>query len=332
MNADRVGLDVGFGVVKSAIVRDGKLKTDDFPSLIGQRQELAKYRVLGGGRRRATRLVYEGIDYYVGDDALEYSRTKAGRQDRGRIGTVEERVMMLAALARLGVDEAHIVTGLPIMWFDSRRDLVRSWKGEHRFIWGRKERVVTVHGVITVPQPFGGFYAHFLGDNGIAQIEEAEMLRTYGFLDVGWNTTDLSAVRELKPVERWSNGERVGVRDVLEIVGEDVQSRCGLELLPHELDRAVKDGRVEAYGKYYDIGGVTKSAVTSVSQQVVAAATRLWGNGERFTRILIFGGGAGMMGQALRDAFPHNGVVLPKPGLANAVGFCRFAQRPALFG
>jgi hypothetical protein len=57
MNMDRVGLDVGFGIVKSAIIRDGELKTDSFPSLIGQKQELARYRVLGERRRRAIGMV-----------------------------------------------------------------------------------------------------------------------------------------------------------------------------------------------------------------------------------------------------------------------------------
>jgi hypothetical protein len=186
---------------------------------------------------------------------------------------------------------------------------------------------------VTVPQPFGGFYSHFLGNDGISLEGEETLMRTYGFLDVGWNTTDLSAIHELKPVERWSGGERVGVRNILEIVGNEVQSRYGLDLSPHELDDAARRGerRVEVFGKYHDIGDIVDSATTTLAQQVVAVATRLWGNGERFTKILIFGGGAALLGPALLSAFPHNGVVLNKPALANAVGFCRFAQRPALF-
>jgi plasmid segregation protein ParM len=326
----RVGLDVGFGDAKAAVLVDGKLRTVSFPSVLGQAQDLAAYGVglNGAGRRRAKRLVYDGVEYYVGDDALQHSRTQAGRQDRARIGSVEERVLALAALAQLGVERAAVVTGLPVLWFDDRRALARSLKGEHRFTWGKQERAITISSVITAPQPFGGFYAHSLDDGGRAIMAEDEMFRTFGFLDIGWNTTDLTAIARLRPVDRWSGGERVGVRNVIEIVGDAVLRQYGLELAPHEMDAAIRERRVEVFGEYRDIGALIDSATTTLAQQVVAAATRLWGNGERMTRILIFGGGAAVLGSAVRTAFPHNAVVLPNPALANAIGFCRFAQRP----
>ena len=43
--------------------------------------------------------------------------------------------------------------------------------------------------------------------------------------------------------------------------------------------------------------------------------------------MLVSGGGAALMGKALVRAFPHNAEVLPRPGLSNALGFARFAQR-----
>src|SRR5262245_1700580 len=116
---ERIGLDVGFGDVKAAKIVDQKLSTISFPSVLGQAQALSDFTVglNGAARRKATRLVYEGVEYYVGSEALEHSRTLAGRQDRGRIGSVEERVLALAALAKLDVSEAFIVTGLPVLWF-----------------------------------------------------------------------------------------------------------------------------------------------------------------------------------------------------------------------
>lgn len=326
----RVGLDVGFGDVKAARLQDDKFETVSFPAILGQAQDLASYSTgLGGSRRRATRLVYDGVEYYVGHEALRHSRTLAGRQDRARIGSVEERVLALAALAQLGVDRAYIVTGLPVLWFDDRRKLSRSLRGEHRFVWDKEERVIHVVGVTTVPQPFGGFYWRFLDDRGLATVSEDEMLRTYAFLDVGWNTSDMSAIQELRPVERWSGGARVGVRNVVEIVGDQVQRRLGLELQPHEIDDAVRLRRVEVFGEYHDIGDIVDGAIVGLAQQEISAATQLWGNGERMSEILIFGGGVAIpgVGRELRKAFPHNSTVLSRPALANALGFCRFAQR-----
>jgi PRTRC genetic system protein D len=326
---ERIGLDIGFGDTKAARIADGKLHTVSFPSVLGQAQDLTNFGTgLGGAtRRKATRLIYESVQYYIGDDALHHSRTQAGRQDRARIGSVEERVLALAALARLDVTDAYIVTGLPVLWFEDRQKLARSLRGTHEFTWGRQKRLITVHGIKVLPQPFGGFYAHALDQAGQSAITEPEIMRTFGFLDIGWNTTDLSAIQNLQPVEKWSGGERVGVRNVIEIVGDALSRRYGLALAPHEIDAAIQQRRVEIYGQYEDIGELIDSATTALAQQVVAAATRLWGNGERMSHILIFGGGAAVLGQAIRDAFPRNGVLLPAPALTNAIGFSRFAQR-----
>jgi PRTRC genetic system protein D len=328
---DRIGLDVGFGDVKAAKLIDGKFQTVSFPAVSGQAQDLASYGTgLGTRRRRAKRLIYDGVEYYVGEEALQHSRTLAGRQDRARIGSVEERVLALAALAQLDATDAYLITGLPVMWFDDRRRLANSLRGEHRFTWGGQECVLTVHGLAVVPQPFGGFYAHFLDQRGVASIPDGELHRTYAFFDIGWNTTDLTAIQALQPVERWSGGERVGVRNVIEIVGDQISRRHGLELQPHEIDRAIQAGRIEVFGEWQAISDIVASATASLAQQEVSAATRLWGNGERMTNILIFGGGAAILGKEIRKAFPKNGILLGNPAMSNALGFCKFAQRKAL--
>jgi len=325
-----VGLDVGFGDAKAAVIRDGKLHTVQFPAVLGHAAQLssASTGLAATTRRRAKRLVYNGVEYFVGEDALLHSHTQAGRQDRGRIGSDEERILALAALARLDVTEAVIVTGLPVMWFDDRKKLVKSLRGEHTFTWGNQPRTIRINQVLTAYQPFGGFYAWALDEQGRARFSEDELMRTYGFFDIGWNTTDLSAIRQMQPVDHWSGGARVGVRNVIDIVADEINRR-GLNLTPHEVNQAIKERRVEVFGQYQDIGDVIDSATTSLAQQVVAVATDRWGNGERLSHILIFGGGAALMGKAIQQAFPRNSTVLPNPWLSNAVGFCHFAQRAA---
>jgi PRTRC genetic system protein D len=328
----RIGLDIGFGYVKSVSIERGKKRATVFPAVLGQAQALSSFDVgLGRGRQRANAITYNGIAYYVGHDCLAHSRTWAARQDRSRIGSQEERLLALVALAKLEVRECAIVAGLPWPWYDDRHKLKRSLVGEHRLTIGRNEHTITIHRVRVVPQPIGGFYCHFLDLRGVACVPQAEMLRTYGFLDIGWNTTDLTALRRLQPVERWSGGERIGVRRVIEIVDDQIRRRYGLELSPHEVDEAVRSRQVEIYGKTIDISEVVDSATQAVAQQIRARATALWGNGERFSRIFIFGGGAAVMGRAVRQAFPKNSEILPQPCLANAIGFAKFAQRPATF-
>lgn len=329
MNIERVGLDIGYGDDKAVVLRDGRLATVTFPAILGHAQALSRYTTgLGRAtRRRATRLVHDGVEYYIGDDALRHSRTQAGRQDRRRIGSVEERVLALAALARLNIRHAYIVTGLPILWFDDRKKLSRNLFGEHYFTWGRQERHITIHQVVVLPQPFGGFYAHVLDATGRSTVPEKEILRTFACLDVGWNTTDMTVIKNLEPYDQWTGGARVGVRDLIQIVDDEVKRTYGLDLKPHEVQQDITDRRIEVYGDYHDIADLVSSATASLAQQVVSTATDLWGNGERLSLILIFGGGGAYFGRDIRAAFPRNSILLPNPALANAIGFCYFAQR-----
>ena len=325
----RVGVDVGFGITKAAVIRDGKMATLSFPSVIGNAERLLKTRVLNGHRARALTVTYGGHEYYVGDDALRHSTTLgAGQQDRQRIGSDGERILMLAALARLGVTDAAIVTGLPVLWFDEEyKALRKSWKGEHHLLVNGTEYIITVSSVRVTPQPFGGFYSHFLDDEGRATVPEAEIMRAYGFLDVGWNTTDLTAIDGLQPVDKWGRGVKAGVRDVVGMVSDEIAHRHGMAMDAHEVDAAIRAGYLEVYGERHDIAKLVEDATASLAGQVRAAATSVWGNGERLAKVLIFGGGAAVMGKALLGTFPHNGVLLERPAMANAVGFCRFAQR-----
>jgi len=90
-----VGIDVGFGEVKIVKLTDGK------PRMTAPQVTLRLHRNLH--RARTTRIVYQGQTFFVGEDALRYSRAYAARQDRQRIGSLEERVLMLAALTRLDI-------------------------------------------------------------------------------------------------------------------------------------------------------------------------------------------------------------------------------------
>ncbi len=119
----------------------------------------------------------------------------------------------------------------------------------------------------------------------------------------------------------------MGVRNVIQIVGDEILRAYGLELKPREIEQAIHERQVEVFGQYHDISDLINSATAVLAQQVVSSATELWSDGRRMSRILIFGGGGGFFGPAIRPVFPSNSVQLPKPALSNAIGFCYYAQR-----
>ena len=327
----RLGLDVGFGDVKLAWFPD-KLRTITFPAVLGRAEEPSSGQRLnlglGGRRRRIQTLEYRGHAYFVGEGVIIESRLGGTRQNAERIGSEEERVLMLAALARAGIHEALIVTGLPVLWWDRRRDLVRSWRGEHRLTVDGKAQTITVREVRPVWQPLGSFYARFLGDDGAALSEEQTLRAGFGIVDIGFNTTDLSGLHNLQPIPRWSGGVRIGVRDALDVLSASIEARYGVRRPLAELAVALRSGQpLTIYRETVDLKALASSALTSLAQEIVGETTRQWGQADRFYSVLVSGGGAALIGKAVAAAFPRNAEILPRPALANAIGFARFAQR-----
>lgn len=328
----RIGIDVGFGYTKLAYPdTDGQLHTLSFPSILGRAEDrVAALNVgLGGRRARVQRIEYDGQAYFVGQGALIESRLTGERQDAQRIGSVEERVLMLAALARAGIDEALVVTGLPVLWWDRRRQLVRSWIGEHHVTVNGRPRTITIKEVRPVWQPLGSFYSYALDHAGRAILAEDLLLHAgFAVIDIGTNTTDLSGLIELQPVARLSGGVRIGVRDVLEIISASIEREYGVRRSLAELSEALESGgSIRIFQDEISLNGLATSATESLAQEIVSAASRQWGQGDLFHVILVSGGGAVLVGKAIKAAFPRNAEVLPRSALANAIGFYNYAQR-----
>jgi len=329
MTTHRIGIDVGFGDTKLAYYEGRQLNTLSFPSVIGNAERNSTMRVgLGGHRKRRQHVEYEDQELFIGDDAIELSRIAGSRQDANRIGSPDERVLMLTALARAGLSDVQIVTGLPVLWWDQRRHLVKSWLGTHEIKVNGSRHQIHVREVRPVWQPLGSFYAHSLGDNGIATLDEAGMLSGFGIVDIGMNTTDLSGIVNLNPKRQWSTGIRIGVRDALGIISDDIEATFRVNRSVHEIAYALRtSGEIRIYRDVYTLDGNTQSALDSLAQQIVSEATNRWGQADQFHTVLITGGGAALIGKAVKAAFPVNAEILDRPALANAIGFARYAQR-----
>jgi PRTRC genetic system protein D len=324
----RCGIDVGFGDVKIAWYTD-QLHTLTFPAILGRAETRSSAQIaLGTYRKRIDTIEYGPQTYFTGTQALIESRLIAARQDAERIGSVEERVLMLATLAKANINNAILVTGLPVLWWDKRRRLVKSWTSSHNIIWNNKPMEINIKEVRPVPQPFGSFYSRVLGPDGTAKETKQVMRSGWAVLDIGLNTTDCAGILNLQPVNRWCGGIRRGVRDALDIIAADIEATYGVRRPLHEISAALRtQGHIDIYREHYSVNGNAASALQSLSQEIVGEATRRWGQGDRFHSVLISGGGAALLGKEIAQSFPQNAEILPKPALANAIGFAKFAQR-----
>jgi hypothetical protein len=71
---------------------------------------------------------------------------------------------------------------------------------------------------------------------------------------------------------------------------------------------------------------IVDTVLGPMAEQVIAEATQLWDGAGRLDVILVSGGGAILLGTAIKAHFLHARIV-SDPVFANALGFWRFAQR-----
>jgi hypothetical protein len=100
--------------------------------------------------------------------------------------------------------------------------------------------------------------------------------------------------------------------------------------MPHQVDRALKDGEVRVRGEQMPLQPLMEPAVAEVQAALIARARDLWGEGTHLDTILVTGGGAANLYDSIHDVYPH-ARLLPDAFWANAEGLQRFGRRPATF-
>lgn len=309
------------------------------PSVLGRGTQLTQMdmSLLGGRKRqRVWRVTYDGEQYLVGSDALLHSQTGVrATQSFERIGSDEERILLLAMLAKAGLTDVAIVTGLPVLGWDLRHRLRRSWEGEHQVTLGRKEMTINIRQVRTAWQPVLSLYDHALtfvgGEVKLAPEMDGDLLRR-GWLvvDVGHNTTDRAGLIDLTPLEQYSGGSKIGGRNILAVIQASIEAEYRVHKSLPELERALRQGQIDLYAERLDLLPLARSAAGSLAAQVASDVAEGTGDGSQFYGIILTGGPADVVRPAIAKAFPRNRLFVLDQ-LGNARGASKWAQGPGVF-
>lgn len=336
----KIGVDGGFGYFKAVwFDEDGQQHQLVIPSVIGRAAELVQMDLSAlGGRKRhgAFRVSYAGEEYFVGGDALLHAQIGVqATQDYARIGSDEERILLLALLARAKLTDVAIVTGLPVLAWDLRNKLRRSWTGEHKIALGRKEMTINIREVRTAWQPVLSLYDHALvfeeGEVRLADGMDGDLLRR-GWLvvDVGHNTTDRAGVIDLTPVGKYSGGSRLGGKDILLVIQSAIESKYQVNKSLPELEQALRRGWIDLYADRVDLLPVARSAARSLSAQIASHVAERIGDGSQFYGIILTGGPAPVVKPAIAAKFSRQRLFVLDQ-LGNARGASKWAQGPGVF-
>jgi plasmid segregation protein ParM len=321
-----IGLDVGYSATKA--ISGGRRVT--FPSVVGT-PDKARFSINGASAQDI--ILTEPAHVAVGDAAVIQSRHLMRREDRGWIESDEWYNLALAAFTELTtgtVAELTVVTGLPVAFYSDKETVRARLVGEHRVARDGRDRaqMFKVTEARVIPQPFGALLAMSLDNAG--RIVNRDLAHgNVGVIDVGGKTTNLLSVYKLSEVGRETSSVSVGAWDAARAVQRWLSDNYpDLELRAHQVMDAIKTRQVKYFGETVDLAAVIDAALAPMSEQVIAEATQLWNGAGTLDTILVTGGGALLLGPAIKAHFRH-AVVVDDPVYANALGFYRLAQNVA---
>lgn len=275
-------------------------------------------------RTRPMNIVSEFGSFYVGEGAHEHGRPVENLDFERLTGAPEMRALLYGSLAQYqtqyGPFDAPIslMVGLPLqmMMGDSAKAYqagVKSWlKGTHTFEADGMTHEVEIAQVRLTSQPVGALFDYVLDEAGAIQLDRTEaMLDEVGVVSVGFNTVELMVVKNQGAVERFTHGNTVGVRRLLELLHQDESYSLA------ELDEKLRAGRMRTE---------LKIALPIWAREVNGEIERRWGQSfKRFVKVIIVGGGALLLKDALTNQFGHKAFVPNLPVLSIARGLWKLS-------
>jgi len=306
-----VGFDGGFGGLKMW-------------SHAGGLEMLSQVATNGGGHfegmiglKQAERpLMIETADgqFYVGARSHNYGRRVENMSFDRFGGSPEMRVMVYGIFTKYiqeyGAFDAplSVMVGLPLQTMgddmkDARKSLRKWLSGPHTWTADGATYNVSVERVRWTSQPVGALFDFVMNDElDIPAGRGSALTDEVGVLSVGFNTLELMVVQDQVATERFTGGEKLGVRRLLELVDPRNEYSLG------EKDVKLRLGTL----KY-------KDKLPIWAREVNGAIERVWGESlSRFAAVLVVGGGAVLLGEHLN--LRGKAVVLDNPVLAISHG------------
>jgi hypothetical protein len=349
----KIAIDPGFGGIKIAWFDDsGHLHTQVVPSVVGLGQ-VGDLSMLGLGRQRKTvkpfTIGFEPngkatgrIYFLVGENVHRHGEPI---EDLNYLRLSEGQVIRALLYAALGNAvnghpiRASVMFGFPVEIMKDKPAAqahlrnIRAWfPGLHCFSVDGRQVQVEIDQVKAIAQPVGAYFDWGLDNAGEWVREKDALKKPIGVCDVGFNTIDLFSVESGEIVDRFTDGDTLGMHRVARAIQRHVRDQHGVQWSLHQADALVRS-HLDGHGALFycadgeiDLSGVVKQALDQAATSINEFITARWGKSRQFYRIIITGGGA----EALRTSLlrHHPAAYIPQdPVCANARGLLKWAQR-----
>lgn len=326
-----IGLDIGYGVTK-AVAADTTLM---FPSVWGAAREIKFKAEEIAAKYPGDQLSDDEGDFFVGDLALSQLPAALQRRYRGRtaneqtLGNVARLRLAKAALGKLypgrrNGDVLHLIisTGLPVDHMRGAAELKQALIGQHRIQTDRTDFIANVADVKVMPQPYGTIYRSMLTAQGA--INPCHKYTRTGVIDVGTYTIDAALDDDGEYIDAASGSIEAGVYTAHEAIAIAYEREFQQKPDLRSLDEIMRKGCLRYRGEMVDFSDVVEQALTPVRSATLELATDKWQAGASVDVIYVSGGGAPLVFEGMRAAYPQAQLV-ENAQLANAQGYYNYA-------
>jgi len=319
-----VALDPGYGNTKvSTAVNCAMIQT-----AISRPKDIGK---AASGLRTANnnailvKIGNNGSEYLVGPGAWSYGEPLS-TLDFMSLVSEPRLAVFYAALAQCIKEPVetidNLVIGLPVPLLENEAEAnitisaLRSLKRVHEFsvapfksneVLGKY--MIKISRIKVLAQPVGAYADYILSDD--LKIRGDAKRSEIAIVDIGMNTLDLYVVQSGRVSPRFIGGDKIGVRRLLELIDGK-----GLDL--DELDAAVRENRIK----------IPDQAIDNWLLPIIATIESTWPRLDRFSTVILSGGGIKILGSRLSGALSRRGAAihLPEnPILTNVRGLYKWA-------
>jgi len=274
------------------------------------------------------RIKTDGWQIYVGDTAHNWGRAIDDLSDARFItGAPGTRAVTYAAITHYilqhglhcHLQNMTLYVGLPhtaLSGDDAAATVhgVKSWlKGHHEWQVNDSPYYMEVADVVITTQAAGALFDYLLDDDGQFRPGKAQQYRKkeIGVLSVGMNTIELMAINGREVTQKFTSGETLGVRRLLELCDPGNLYTRG------ELDARLRAGTLD-----------TASTLPVWSSEVNGHIERVWGRAwRRFAAVVVVGGGAVLLRERILAQFNGRTHIPNDPVGAIGRGLYKMAQQ-----
>ncbi|MGA4481692.1 plasmid segregation protein ParM domain-containing protein [Ectopseudomonas hydrolytica] len=167
---------------------------------------------------------------------------------------------------------------------------------------------------------------YVVDDNGNFK-SDVEVDAPVAVIDIGGRTTDCVTVYGGGKLDHAGSGTGVvGISNVYDIIENELKRKFGASKIRlSTLEHVARYRNIRLRGQQHDVGDIVDAAVAEISQQIIRESKRRIGDAAEMQAVILVGGGAALMSNCLKEAFPHL-LVPERPEFSNARGMLKYLK------